>query len=235
MKKFSTYLIWSLTISSYGQDFEFPSLKREAQTVQEFSPNGWFVSDSIQGDLNRDNLIDQVFVIKKRDSVTVKDKNGDEYIIQPRVIAIAFKNANNKYVLTETNQRLLTNFNFPPTYNDPFNLMTIEKGVLTIQFSFDYTNGNFIFYNYKFRFQKNEFSLIGAEVEYVTRRTMDFKKSSYNFLTRKWSLTIGTHTNQDPPKLTEETKWFPLNIKEVRNFKTIDRPGTWLILKESWL
>jgi hypothetical protein len=227
MKKISTYLLWSLTICSYGQDFEFPTLKKEAQTVQEFSPSGWFVSDSIQGDLNRDDLIDQVLILKKRDSVTVKDNSGDGYIIQPRVIAIVFKNVNEKYVLIETNQRLLTDFNFPPTYED--------KGVLTIQFSFDYINGNFNFYTYKFRFEKNHFSLIGAEVEYVTRRTMDFKRSSYNFLTKKWSLTIGTHTNQDPPKLTEETKWFDLNFTKVRNFKAMDRPGTWQISKESWL
>ncbi|MBX2897952.1 MAG: hypothetical protein KF763_21090 [Cyclobacteriaceae bacterium] len=235
MKKIWTYLLWSLTISSYGQNFEFPPISKEANTIQDFSPRGWFVSDSIQGDLNKDNLLDQVFIIKKRDSVTVKDNNGDEYLIQPRVIGIAFKNASNKYKLIETNKRLLTDYNFPPTYDDPFNLMTIEKGVLTIEFSFDYINGNFYFYTYKFRFQKGQFSLIGADAQYVTRRTMDFEKSSYNFLTKKWSLTIGTHTNQDPPKLTEETKWFDLNVDKAKTFKTMDRPGTWPVSKESRL
>lgn len=232
MKKIWIYLSWSLTISSYGQGFEFSPLNKEVQKVQDFSPIGWFVSDSIQGDLNKDDLIDQVFIIKKKDSVTVKDDNGDEYIIQPRVIAIALKSASNKYLLMETNDRLLTHYNFSPTYADPFVSMSIERGVLTIQFSFDYINGNFYFYKYKFRFQKDQFQLIGGEAQYVTRRTMDFETTSYNFLTNKWSVTVGTHSNHDPPKIIEKTDWFNLNIDKQKTFKTMERPGTWRVTKE---
>ena len=235
MKKILTYLLWALTISSYGQDYQFPTLRNKAHSAQDFSPEGWFVSDSIQGDLNKDDLVDKVFIIKKKDSVIVKDKNGDEYLIHPRIIAIAFKNVSNKYVLSETNQKLLMDYNIPPAYDDPFNLMTIESGILTVQFSFDYINGNFYFYAYKFRLQKGQFLLIVADAHYVTRRTMDFEKSSYNFLKKKWSLTIGTHTIQDPPKLTEETKWFDLNVDKSKTFKTMGRPGTWQVSKESRL
>ncbi|MFZ6010550.1 MAG: hypothetical protein ACOYXT_09395 [Bacteroidota bacterium] len=235
MKKILTCLFWSLTISSYGQDYLFPPLKNEAHSAQDFSPKGWFVSDSIQGDLNKDDRVDKVFIIKRQDSVVVKDDNGDEHLAQPRIIAIAFKNVSNKYALSESNTRLLIDYNFPPTHGDPFNLMTIENGVLTVQFSFDYINGNFYFYTYKFRFQENQFLLIGADAEYVTRRTMDFEKSSYNFLTKKWSLTIGTHTTDDPSKLTKKTTWFEIDVDKLKTFRTMDQPGTWQVSQESRL
>jgi hypothetical protein len=235
MKTILTYVMWILTIGAYGQSYQLPIIKNEGYSAQDFSPVGWFVSDSIQGDLSKDNLIDKVFIIKKKDSIVLKDNEGDEYTIQPRIIAIAFKNSSNKYGLIETNEKLLIDYNFPKTYDDPFTLMNIENGLLIIKFSFDYIYGNFYFYTYKFRFEKGQFLLIGADAQYVTRRTMDFETSSYNFLTKKWSLTIGTNTNQEPPNLTEKKETFDLEIDKLKTLKTMDRPGTWQVLNEKWL
>lgn len=234
MKKILACLLLRLPLVSFGQEYELPKLKKEALSASDFAPKGWFVTDSIQGDLNNDDLADKVFIIKSRDSVNVRD-DGDDYFIQPRMIAIAIKNIGNSYTLAETNPRLLTLCNFPPTYGDPFNLMTIENGVLTIQFSFDYINANFRFYTYTFRFQKNMFLLIGAETEYVKRRTMDFEKSSYNFVIKKGSLTIGTHATPKPADITQKTTWFDLTLVKPKTLGAMGPPGTWLILEDKRL
>jgi hypothetical protein len=235
MRKILTYIFLTTAINSFGQDYQFPALKTESISAKDFSPKGWFVADSIYGDLNRDELVDKVFILKKRDSVVITDINNDEYKIQPRVLVVVFKNDNAKYLLSEINKKLLIDYNFPPTYSPPFSSMTIKNNILTLNFSFDYINGNFYFYPYKFRFQKNQFRLIGAEQEYVTRRTMDFHKASYNFLTKKWSWTIGTHSNDDPPKLIKTTEWFKLTTDKLMTLKTIGRPGTWQVTKDKWL
>jgi len=228
MTKIPIYIFCFVTACSFGQDYYLPKIKTEGRFAKDFAPIGWQVTDSIKGDLNKDSLLDKVFIITMTDSTIVKDE-GEDYKIRPQVLIIAFNRDNKKYRLSDFNKKILVDYNFPPKYGQPFNSMLIDNSILIIDFSFDYINGNFYFYTYKFRFQNNEFKLIGGEAKYVNRRTMDFENASYNFLTKKWSWTTGIYSSEDPSKLTEKTEWFDIKIDNIKTFKTIGQPGTWEI------
>lgn len=236
MKERLTIILYLLTFVTYGQDYPLPKMKAESNAVKEFSPKGWFVSHSIHGDLNEVQREDVVFILQKKDSLGVVDKDGDNVKILPRTLAIAFRTADGKYVLIETNNQVLIDNNFPPTYDPSFNAIKIESNVLSLKFAFDYVNGNFYFYTYKFHFQKNQFLLIGAETEYVTRRNMNYEKATYNFLTNKWSWTTGVHsTDQDSSKGSESVEWFTLDLKQMRTLKSMRPPGSWEVTKNKHL
>jgi len=231
MKRILSYSLWLVVISSNAQNYRFPILPKAGNSAWDFAPKGWSVTDSIHGDLNRDDLADIVFVLRKKDSVLMRDKDGNDYKMLPQALAIAVKNSNG-YRLLDVNSEILIDYNFPETYGPPFSSMDIKNNVLILVFSFDYINGNFYFYTYKFRFQKSQFFLIGADTQYVTRRTMDFEKKSYNFLTKKWSLTTGIYSEDDPPKLTEKTEWFNLKALPLRSFKKFNGSESWESLVE---
>lgn len=227
MKESLTIILYLLASFTYGQGYSLPTIKAQSNVVKEFAPKGWFVSDSIHGDLNMDHHEDVVFILQKKDSLSVTDKDGDNEKILPRILVITFRVANKKYVLAETNTQILIDDVFRPTYDPSFNLMETKNNVFILSFNFDYLNGNFHFYTYKFRFQKNQFVLIGAEAEYVTRRNMDYEKTSYNFLTHKWSSTTGIHSpNQDTLNINENVEWFRLDLKQLRTLKSMGRPGS---------
>ena len=235
MNKVLTFVLSIVTIISYGQGYKYPTLRTKGHYASDFSPKGWSVSDSVQGDLNNDGLLDKVFIIKAKNAISVKDNDGNDFQILPKILVIALKDSTDNFFIAETNSKLLLDDNGPPTHSNPFGSMAIENNILTLSFSFDYIGGNFTFYKYKFRFQKSRFQLIGAEGEYTTRNTMNFEKASYNFLTKKWSLTIGTYSKGEPPTLNEKTEWFKLNIDKLKTFKTMDTPGTWKITTDRWL
>lgn len=236
MKESLSIILYLLTFVTYGQGNLLPKIKEESNTVNEFSPKGWFVSDSINGDLNKDQHEDVVFILQKKDSVIVTNKDGDNEKILPRVLVIAFQSADKRYILTEINNQILIDDNFPPTYDPSFNSMEIENNVLILKFTFDYITSNFYFYTYKFRFQKNHFVLIGAESEYVTRRNMNYEKASYNFLTRNCSWTTGIHlTDGDSSEVKESIEWFKLDLKQLRTLKSMGQPGSWEVSKDKRL
>jgi hypothetical protein len=217
----------------HGQEKVFPNIKSESTTAMGFVPKGWMISDSAKGDLNKDQMDDLVLLLKKRDSVMVTDENGNDWKVLPRMLMIAFQGKNGRYALAETNGKIVMDYNFPATYSFPFNSLKIQNNVLEIAYSFDYVNGNFQFYTYKFRFQKGQFVLIGSESEEIVRRNFHFEKVSYNFLTMKWSLTVGDHA--DPPQLETKTEWFKLNLPELKTFKSMRWPGSWELVKGRFL
>ena len=139
-------------------------------------------------------------------------------------------------MISEMNKQILIDFNAPRKYFPSFSSMQIENNILILQFSFDYIYGNFDFYTYKFRYQKNQFVLIGADSENRIRENMDYKKASYNFLTRKWSWTTGVHLKYlDPASVKETTEWFDLELELLRTFSSMGQPGSWEITKDKWL
>ena len=66
---------------------------KTAKSPTEFVPAGYVVFQQIQGDLNKDNQVDYVLIIKGTDKANfVKDEHRGELDRNPRGIIIALKN-----------------------------------------------------------------------------------------------------------------------------------------------
>lgn len=224
-------IVFILTFEfAFGQNFSYPTINSQGKDVESFIPKDWTLLDSVQGDLNKDNCKDLVLVIQHKDSVQL-DENSE--LTQPRMLLILFYNkAKNLYNLAEKSESFILPHD-DSYMTDPYVGMSISnKGVLTIEFEFFATMGSYgsSTSSYKFRYQNNEFALIGADDYYVHRATGEFGERSFNFLTKKLKVTEG-HIDSDKKKVV----WRDLDIKELKTLKTFKRPFTWEIEKNSYI
>ncbi|HTQ63244.1 MAG TPA: hypothetical protein VMI12_00515 [Puia sp.] len=146
------------------------------------------------------------------------------------MLLILFKNsmANNFYLKEKNNSFILRNDN--PQRGDPFQEIKIEKGILKISFQLFYSSGSWYITNstYKFRFQNNQFYLIGADYSSFHRATHESQEYSYNFLSKKRSLVKET----DDAKTKRIITWKNLELSKLKTLKTFVQPFSWNIEKE---
>jgi len=166
---------------SQSMSFAFPILPKYGKTPNDLILKGWSVIDSVAGDLNKDNMEDVAMVLEYQDSIKI-NKEYD----YPRILLIAFKNGDHFESKLQHNT-LIERKNFIDDDHlyeyDPFASMSILKGVLHINFSWD-ERGAGGSLEYVIRYQSNDFYLIGATMESGYRA--DTKTSEFNFSTRKY-------------------------------------------------
>lgn len=218
-----------------GQDFSYPNINKQGQDIHSFIPNGWKLLDLTQGDLNKDNHDDAALIIQHKDSVSVIKKElefSNIVITQPRILIILFYNpTTNQYQLAEKSNSFILNHDNPNT-EDPYQDISINKGVLKIDFHIFMNMGGWVMSNntYRFRFQDNDFALIGAAYYYVNRRSGETENRCYNFVTNKVKASTGT-IESDKQKTSKRT----LNIKEIKTLKTFLQPFTWEVEKDYYI
>jgi hypothetical protein len=228
-------LLFILTIFfsvSYGQDFAYPSIKSKGQSIIDFVPVGWTILDSASGDINRDGIKDAAIIIQHRDSVTLVNSLEDTVLTQPRILLILFKKPvdYSLELIEQSNSFILKHDN--SAMDDPYQELAINNGVLEVKFHLFYNIGSWYVTNafYKFRYQQEQFVLIGAGSSSFHRATHDFEDYSYNFLTRKRALTKGNDN-----KGTKKTTWKPLTVSTLKTLKTFSEPFTWEVEKDIYL
>jgi hypothetical protein len=211
---------------SYGQNFSYPSIKATGQRINDFVPTGWTVLDSAYGDLNKDGIKDAAIVIQHRDSISLVNSSEDTVLTQPRILLLLFKNpATNKFSLIEqSNSFILKHDN--SIMDDPYQGITIDKGILKIDFHLFYNIGSWYSTSstYKFRFDGKTFLLIGADLSTIHRATLDYEDYSYNFLTKKKSYTKGNEQSG-----TKKTTLKTFALTSLKTFKTFKEPYSWEI------
>lgn len=232
MRPILLFILTLLFGFSYGQHFAYPSIIPSGQKLSAFVPVGWKILDSAKGDLNKDGIKDAVIILQYRDSVTLVKSEEDTVLTQPRILLILFKNYsdNNFHVTEQTNTFILSHNN--ATMDDPYQGLTIDKGILKFDFHLFYNMGSWYTTSatYKFRYDGKEFLLIGADLSTIHRATLDYEDYSYNFLTKKRSYTKGNET-----KGTKETNSKLLNILLLKTLKTFIEPFSWEIESDIYL
>ena len=220
---------------AFGEDFSYPTINKQGQNIHSFIPSGWSLLDSAQGDLNNDSHNDWVLVIQHNDSVLVVKKeigDNDTVITQPRVLLILFYNPTSKqYQLAEQSNSFILNHD-NPNMEDPYKDISINKGVLKIDFYIFMNMGGWGMSNnsYKFCFQNNDFALIGADYNYVNRASGETENRSYNFLTNKVKVSTGTIESNK-----QKTVWRTLDLKRLKTFQTFIKPFTWEVEKDYYI
>ena len=226
MRHILTFILTIYFSVAYGQDFSYPSIKATGRSIVEFVPTGWTILDSAYGDLNKDGSKDAVIVIQHNDSISLVNSLEHTVLTQPRILLLLFKNAvNNKFTLNEqSNSFILKHDN--SIMDDPYQGITIDKGILNIDFHLFYNMGSWYstFSTYKFRFDGKTFVLIGADISTIHRATLDYEDYSYNFLTKKRSYTKGNDQSGTKKKTLK-----PFALTSLKTFKTFKEPYSWEI------
>jgi hypothetical protein len=191
-------------------------------------PEGWTVLGADTGDLNKDGLDDIAFVIQdtKPENIKPHDGLGDDTIDEnPRVLAIYFMNKNlNKYELQlQADSFIILK---EPVMDEPFAGMEIKKGILEINFYLWFSAGSWSVSNhsYKFRFQNEQFELIGFEMNTFMRNSGEMTDYSINFSTGKMSIKKSIDTEEETKESTE-LKTFKL--QKLQSLESLVKPFEW--------
>jgi hypothetical protein len=109
---------------------------------------------------------------------------------------------------------------------DPYQGMSIKKGIFEISFGLSYSVGSWYITNtsYKFRYQQNSLILIGADYFSMHRATGNYDNYSYNFLTQKRRLEKGNEA-----KNIRKVYWKSLHIAPLKTLRSFTGPFTWEI------
>lgn len=152
-------------------------IKNNKGDISEFILDGWHLLKKSEGDLNKDNIDDVAFVIEE-DS----DLNNEENKELARKLIIVFGGENNTYKISiETDKAILGVFE-GGTFGDPFEDIKIENGTLLISFFARWFN------KYRFRYQDNDWYLIGATngfVDPVEMHEMDSNLLTGDYIEKK--------------------------------------------------
>jgi hypothetical protein len=205
------------------QSFKIPTIKSSGKSIEEFIPGDWKVLDKVEGDLNKDNMIDAAIVIEYTKEVTIEsNEDGEETAdtSKPRVLFILLKDSAGTYNLsTQSNDFILLSSD-GAMLGDPYSPMEIQNGSLILNF----TGGGPSMWvlKYRFRYQNNDWYLIGATNTGLVRGTGDVETYDYNFITGDVEIKKGNISEEKEMK-----KKINIGKTPLRTFKTFIRPWSW--------
>lgn len=235
--KFLFLLFASLSLhTAAAQPFTYPTLAPTAKTHTGFVPQNWKLLDHAAGDLNKDKIPDYAMVLEYNRYITAYEYTSYDTlktVSKPRILAIAFGKKDGTYALAQTSNTFILTSDTLDYMDDPFSDITIAGGVLKIEFQLFHTMGSWYVTNtkYIFRYQDQQFALIGADNNSFHRATHDYEDYSFNFSTKKWSLTTGSDNSAQKPVV----KWHTLSLPRLQNLKTFVKPYTWEMTKGIYL
>jgi len=192
----------------FGQGFSYPRISKLQKTAQEFVPPKWKLLDSIGGDLNGDRIKDVVVILEYKDTISEQRPNGFTIVTNPRILLIFFKSKNGALELKlQHNTFLLRNNEDMGT--EAFPILAIKNKVLSIHYNLfhDYPT-------YKFRYQNDDFYLIGATIKGI--HGGNWSEDDINFSTRSFNRTSYYIENEKNKKVEH------LYLKDLKPLKLID-------------
>ena len=223
MKRLLTLFAVLLCISCLGQSELI--LPENGETLENIIPNNWKLLDSISGDLNQDGISDLVFAIQKTDQNNIELNDGlgtDSIDLNPRILAIFFGSKSGGFNKKLVSEHFII-LRDSPTMDEPFEGFNInKKGILDVNFRFWYSAGSLSMSNhkYRFRFQNNEFALIGYDSNESHRASGETTDYSINFLTRKMKIAKGNFSKDDPDSIV----WKEFHLEKLMTIKSIKKP-----------
>jgi len=209
MKYFLALIFLSLSLTSYAQpqDFDYPTVKKSGTDAAAFVPEHWQIIKADTGDLNKDKKDDIVFVMEYIKGYPNIDDHHNKAL--PRVLVVLFQ-AEEGYSKALQHNKFIMNAAQGGTMGDPFSQLFIRRGVLNIEFMGG--SRELWIYDYKFRFQDNDWYLIGHDDKTYDRLTGDYTETSQNYLTHKQKFTRGSEAKKTKPFV----KWTDLEKKPLR-------------------
>jgi hypothetical protein len=217
MKTKLTLLLSILTTTVFGQ------VEQKLNPI-DFLPKGYVVFKQINGDLNKDGIVDCVLIIKGTDTNNiVTDEYRGKLDRNRRGVIVLFKKKG-LYELAIKNLDCFSSENEDGgVYFAPELSIEIKKGNLY----FHYGHGRYGYWKYTFRFQKSDFELIGYDA-IANYGPIINSETSINFSTKVKQTKV--NTNENAASGEEVFKITSLKIKidrliklsQIKDFDEID-------------
>lgn len=197
----------TVNIFVFAQNNE-PVIISSAKSITSFVPEGWKIYSFVKGDLNKDGLEDVAMIIENTSSLNHSFNDGlgsDTLNLNPRILLVLFQNKTDATYHLETINR-----NFIPSENDEENTcladplddvngIEIAKGILKVRLHYWLSCGSWFVTDktYTFRYQNNQFEMIGYDNEDYHRASGEMTSLSINFSTNKKCQTTGGNMFDD--------------------------------------
>jgi len=219
MKKFIVIIFLIIGSTAFGKSIETTST-----FPADFIPAGYTVVEELHGDLNNDNQMDYIFMVKGTDkSKFINHEYHGVLDRNRRGIVIIFKNKD-KYDLIMKNLDCFSSENEDGgVYYPPELSLSINKGNLLIH----YAHGRYGYWSYNFRYQNSNFELIGYNSN-QSRGPVTEKTYSINFLTKKMLTkdNINKYIEDSREVFKETWKTFTvpklIKLKDISSFDNLD-------------
>lgn len=211
--------------------YKYPILPQMGAKIEAFVLKGWHVVEKAEGDLNKDNLPDLAAVVEADKDVS--NLKEPDYPQKPRILMIAFRQPDGTYALSiQSNESVLLS-NEGGVMGDPLAGLTIERGTLLVQFyggSADRWG-----YDYRWRFQNNDWFLIGATSTLSSMNTNQFNTYDFNLSTGAAEHTSGAFLEEENKKSQPDKKRaFNIGKKPLLKLRTF-KPVTTQIYKDIFI
>ncbi|TCB32977.1 hypothetical protein E0H82_14810 [Acinetobacter sp. ANC 4910] len=200
----------------------------DTSSYSKFVPQGWKILETATGDLNRDGQIDAALIIQQNNPNNIKSHEGlgsDRLNLNPRKLLVLFKTAQSYQLMTENYSLPTENDEESPCLADPLEDggITIAKGLLKISLHYWLSCGSWYVTNnnYTFRYQNNDFNLIGFDSNDFHRASGDITEKSINFSTGKVKSTTGKNEFAETAQPVK-TEWSTLKNKYQIQLQDID-------------
>lgn len=161
------------------------TLKQQGKTIEQIVPQGW-EHQEVQGDLNKDGIADLVVLAKPNFKENMKTRDdGYEYNFNPYILAIYFGQTEGGFQRWQQYEDLFEPDTEWSTVDVSINIT--DRGTLNIDTDCFSNAGSYgtSTTTYTFRFQNDDFYLIGKECTEMSRNTGKMTTVSENYLTWK--------------------------------------------------
>lgn len=205
MKKILFFSVFILFVccSLSANAAEKTTMAKQGKTVEELVPKGWVGIRSEKADFDKDGIADLVVIATPdyRENILVREDDGYETNCNKPIITFYRGNANGVYTLWKQNDNVI------PAEDEFVSVdygMTVNaKAVVTFSWSLFYSAGSSSNDSMKvvFRFQNDDFYLIGRDEESQSRMSGEVVQVSYNYLTnKKQTITSNCFDDKVKPK-----------------------------------
>ena len=219
MKLFSTFSLALISVIAFGQ----PVLK---QNANDFIPQGFVLSGTSIGDLNKDGVDDKVLLIKGTDKGAFEKNEFGELVDRNRRGIIVLFKKDNQYQMVLKNLNCFSSENEDGgVYYAPELSLEINKGNLYIH----YAHGRYGYWKYTFRYRNSDFYLIGYDSS--EGGEVVEKETSINFLSKKKQEKVNTNESAEGGDEEFRETWTNItvnkllklrDIKDFENFEEVD-------------
>ncbi len=139
---------------SFAQSEVLSKIPFSGKDIRSFIPTGYDTIETARGDLNRDGIEDAVLCLK-----SISEESFEMDNEPPRILIVLFKDKKGSYQLAGKSAEVIMCVHCGDIFGDPFEEVSIEKGALRVH---HYGGSNWRWgYTHKFRYQQNDFFLIG--------------------------------------------------------------------------